>query len=193
VAIGPRGGLAGLALALALSGPGLAQDGDAAAALDEARVAAAIEACGDRTTEDFLAERLAAQGLDRPGTDLDQSTELAVDRALDPAKRPEQAAADLAALAAREGAEARPALRYFTLRNFAYYQALTCQALAQWYRQLLVFRDLLEDAAPLDSNREHFSRGTAQARLKLVLTLRQRGRLAEKERLARAAVGLAAP
>ena len=194
MAIGWRGGLA-LALALASPAAGLAQEGGAPAALDETRVAAAVEACGERTTEDFLAERLAAQGLDRPGTGLDQALELAVDRALDPAKRPEQAAGDLAALAGRDGSgdEDRLALAYFTLRNFSYYEALTCQALVQWYGQLVVFRDLLDGAAPSDAKRDHYARGAEQARLKLALTLRQRDRLAEKERLARAAVGLAAP
>ena len=194
MAVGRRGGPAGLALALILAGPAvsLAQDGNAAATLDETRVAAVLDACGEQTTEDFLAERLTATGLGRPGTDLDPALELAVDRALDPAKRPERAASDLAALAAQDGARAPSALRYFTLRNFAYYEALTCQALAQWYRQLLVFHDLLEDATPSGANRDHFARGAEQARLKLALTLRQRDRLAEKERLARAAVGLAA-
>jgi hypothetical protein len=191
MAVGRCGGLA-LALGLAAPAAGLAQGG-AAAALDEARVAAVIEACGERDTEDFLAERLAAQGLDKPRNGFDEALGFAVDRALDPAKRPEQAAADLADLAARDGAEARPALRYFTLRNFAYYEVLTCQALGQWYRQLLVFRDLLDGAAPSDANRGQYARGAEQARLKLALTLRQRDRLAEKERLARAAVGLAAP
>ncbi len=197
MAIDRRVGLAGLVLALTQAGPatGLGQEGGAASALDETRVAAAIEDCGDRTTEDFLAERLAAQGLEAPEAGLDPASELAVDRALDPAKRPEEAAADLAALAAKDGVDekARLALGYFTLRNFAYYEALTCQALAQWYRQLLVFRDLLKVAGPQDPNREHFARGAEQARLKLVLTLRQRDRLAEKERLAQTAVGLAAP
>jgi hypothetical protein len=188
--IGWRGGLA-LVLVLAAPAAGLAQD----VALDEPRVAAAVESCGERTTEDFLAERLAAQGLDRPGTGLDQALELTVDRALDPAKRPAQAAEDLAALAERDGSgeEDRLALTYFTLRNFAYYEALTCQALVQWYGQLLVFRDLLDGAAPSDAKRDHYARGAEQARLKLALTVRQRDRLAEKERLARAAVGLAAP
>ncbi len=192
MALGPRGGLA-LALVLAAPAMGLAQDGAAAVPLDEARVVAAVEACGGRTTEDFLAERLAAQGLGRLETAPDEALGLAVDRALDPAKRPERAVADLAALAARDGAEAQPALRYFTLRNFAYYQALTCQALGQWYRQLLIHRDLLAGAAPADAKREHYARGARQARLKLALTLRQGDRLAEKERLARAALGLTAP
>jgi hypothetical protein len=194
MAVGRRSVLA-LVLVLVLAAPsaGLAQDGVATAPLAEPRVAAAIEACGERTTEDFLSERLTAQGLGRPKTGGDEALGLAVDRALDPAKRPELAAAELADLAAQDGTQGRPALRYFTLRNFAYYEALTCQALGQWYRQLLIHRDLLQGAAPSDAKRDHYARAVERSRLKLALTLRQRDRLAEKERLARAAVGLGAP
>ncbi len=187
-----RGAVA-LAAGLLLGGlaaPLSAQD-SAAVPLDEARVAALVEACGGRDTEVLLVERLARHGLEAPPEGAGRSLESAVDRALEPANNPERAAAALRELRSSltGGPEADQALGYLVLRNFAFYEALNCQGLKQWYGHLVVYRDLGETAAEGDPNRDYYAGAVAKFKGKLALTLRARDRLAEKERVALSAIG----
>ncbi len=187
-----RGAVA-LAAGLLLGGlaaPLSAQD-SAAVPLDEARVAALVEVCGGRDTEILLAERLARHGLEAPPESASQSLESAVDLALEPADNPERATAALRELrdSLAGSPEAGQALGYLVLRNFAFYEALNCQGLKQWYGHLVVYRDLGEKAGAEDPNRDYYAGSVAKFEGKLALTLRARDRLAEKERLALAVIG----
>ena len=182
-----------LAVGLLLGGltsPLSAQD-SAAVPLDEARVAALVKTCGERDTEALLAERLARHSLEAPPEGGGQDLESAVDRALEPANNPERAAAALSELRSSlaGGPEANRALGYLVLRNFAFYEALNCQGLKQWYGHLVVYRDLGRKAAEDDPNRDYYAGSVAKFRGKLALTLRARDRLAQKERVTLAAIG----
>ncbi len=181
--------LAGAAMLLAFTLPAVGQ-----VRVDEVRAETLIKACAGNDPAAFLAERLTGHGLSEPEGAPDQALELSVDRALAPENNPERAAEALAALIAREGGspEHRHGLQFYVLKNFAYFQALNCQALGRDYRQLVAYRDLLERAGSGDPNRDYFARSIEQSQGKLALALRVHDRLIEKERIALKIVGLAA-
>ena len=181
-----------LCLVLAAAGPAASQAAGKIA-IDEARVEALIEACGARGTESYLAERVALHRLADPGAPANPATELAVDRALDPAHNPEQAAAALAEVWQTRGAADPRAVRVAVLRNFAYFEALNCKALKQWYGHVLVYGDLAQKARSDDVNRDYYDRSLVKFRTKLAIALKSRARLREKEQLTLAVVGLGAP
>ena len=172
-------------LALAAAGPVAGQD--------MVRVDTLIEACGERGPDSYLAERASRHGLAEPSVPVDPGTELAVDRALDPAHTPDQAMAALAEAWQSLGAEDPRGVRLAVLRNFAYFEALNCHALKQWTGHLRVYENLARKAGAGDPNRDYYERSLDKFRGKLQIALRSRARLAEKERRALAVVGLKAP
>ena len=156
----------------------------------------AISSCGDVNFENLLNVRKEKLGLNEPDKtinrkkQLDNSLGIEVSRSIETIYTPEQSLANVKKiLSSIKDDRLYPAIAYYIIRDFAFYEHGLCKSLKNHFDTYKVYKDFylktknkeLDPIYENENNLNFFYKNSSSARNRLLLAIQSKKRLLEKE------------
>ncbi len=156
----------------------------------------AISSCGDVNFENLLNVRKEKLGLKEPDKtinrkkQLDNSLGIEVSRSIETIYTPEQSLANVKKiLSSIKDDRLYPAIAYYIIRDFAFYEHGLCKSLKNHFDTYKVYKDFylktknkeLDPIYENENNLNFFYKNSSSARNRLLLAIQSKKRLLEKE------------
>ena len=156
----------------------------------------ALSSCGDVNFENLLNARKEKLGLNEPDKtinrkkQLDNSLGIEVSRSIETIYTPEQSLANVKKiLSSINDDRLYPAIAYYIIRDFAFYESGLCKSLKNHFDTYKVYKDFylktknkeLDPIYENENNLNFFYKNSSSARKRLLLAIQSKKRLLEKE------------
>ena len=156
----------------------------------------AVSSCGDVNFENLLNARKEKLGLDEPDKtinrkkQLDNSLGIEVSRSIETIYTPEQSLANVKKiLSSIKDDRLYPAIAYYIIRDFAFYEHGLCKSLKNHFDTYKVYKEFylktknkeLDPIYENENNLNFFYKNSSSARKRLLLAIQSKKRLLEKE------------
>ena len=156
----------------------------------------AVSSCGDVNFENLLNVRKEKLGLNKPDKtinrkkQLDNSLGIEVSRSIETIYTPEQSLANVKKiLSSIKDDRLYPAIAYYIIRDFAFYEHGLCKSLKNHFNTYKVYKEFylktknkeLDPIYENENNLNFFYKNSSSARNRLLLAIQSKKRLLEKE------------
>ena len=156
----------------------------------------AVSSCGDVNFENLLNARKEKLGLNEPDKtinrkkQLDNSLGIEVSRSIETIYTPEQSLANVKKiLSSIKDDRLYPAIAYYIIRDFAFYEHGLCKSLKNHFDTYKVYKEFylktknkeLDPIYENENNLNFFYKNSSSARNRLLLAIQSKKRLLEKE------------